>query len=146
MPESNPDNRDFEKKVLEFTETSIRERKDLEKRASDAEAKVAELEKENRNLKADKENLQKKASAEQVEPKPVFSEDILSDVSSLLSASGFVKQSSEEVQEAFKKDPDSVLSTFRDILGSDGDAAELTSIKSSSEHKTNLWELAASEK
>jgi len=141
MAETNPDKQDFEKQVLAFTETSIRERKELEKRASDAESRVTELEQENKKLKSEHEATKKEASAE---PKPVFSEDILSDVSDLLSASGFVKQSSEEVQEAFKKNPDSVLSTFREILGSDSDAAELTSIKSSSEHKINLWELAAS--
>lgn len=131
---SDANDKEFEHKVLEFTETSAKHVQALEKRASKAAARVEELETE---LAEAKTSLQKQASAD------VFDADRVRELSDLLVASGFVKESSEAVQESFKNDPNSVLGVFSEMVQSGADGSELTSIKSSSEHKPDLWRQAA---
>lgn len=138
---------DLDKKVLDFTETSITRVNELEKRAgaaekraADAEARVEELEQELSTAKAKANELEKKASA----PVTVFDPDKVRELSDLLCAAGFIKESSEIVQETFNSDPNTVLGVFVESLGGSDDA-ELTTIKSSSEHKPDLWRLAAAE-
>lgn len=131
---SDSHDKEFEHKVLEFTETSAKHVQALEKRASTAEARVAELETQ---LAEAKSSLQKQASAE------VFDEDRVRELSDLLVASGFVKESSEAVQESFKTDPNSVLGVFSEMVQSGADGSELTTIKSSRDYQPDLWRQAA---
>jgi|AntRauTorcE11898_2_1112593.scaffolds.fasta_scaffold00438_16 hypothetical protein len=139
MPKNDTD-QDFEKKFLTFTETSVKRVEELEKRAADAEARVAELEQDLEVEKSEKSDLEKQASYSSFDPERVR------ELSDLLCASGFVKASSEEVQDSFNTDPNAVLGVFSEMIQSGADGSELTSIKSSSEHKPNLWQQAAVQK
>ena len=139
MSDTTPE-QELEKKVLEFTETSMLHVKSLEKRSAAAEARVAELEKELNTAETERAELEKKASA----PVEVFDVERVRELSELLCASGFVKESSEDVQESFKSDPNSVLGVFSEMIQSGSDGSELTTIKSSREHKPDLWKQAVS--
>ena len=145
MSEDPDNNKTLEAKMLDFAESSLTEVERLRKEASDKDAEIKRLNSELEKAQAKQTPDSSKQASSEEEQRELFDEEYLDGLCEALAASNMVDKNSDQIKQAFQSDPNSVLATFKDILVAENSDGELTSIKSASETKPDLWRQAAAE-